>query len=417
MNSEIENCDVLVIGAGPSGSLAAAMLHNKGWSVKVLEKQQFPRFVIGESLLPRCMDSLKEADMLKYVSDLGFQQKKGARFERNGQICDFDFADQFTHGSTWTWQVPREEFDLALANGLIEKGVELEYQATVENMEFNKDFQICIYTNSKGETKKLRSKFVVDGSGYGRVIPKLLKLDKPSDFPVRTAVFSHVEFPKNHPTAHLIDIVTVTEKMWAWVIVFGDGRASVGFVGDDSCFEGMGSTAEEKWRNAIALNPYIRDKVGEVKFKRQPSEIRGYSIGVSKFYGDGFLLTGNSTEFLDPIFSSGVTFAMETGVLGAKLIDRQLKGEPVNWETEYSDYIKRGVNVFRSYVKGWYAGELPTIFYTEKTLEKFKSQICSVLAGYVWDEKNPFVTKHDKLIGTLSKVVGIMDDAESEKPL
>ncbi|MBE9489216.1 MAG: tryptophan 7-halogenase, partial [Bacteroidetes bacterium] len=96
------NVDVLIIGAGPSGCVAASYLHNKGFNIKVVEKSKFPRFVIGESLLPRCMDHFEEVGLLECLKDYGFEVKKGARFLRDDVVCNFDFSKKHTEGWDWT---------------------------------------------------------------------------------------------------------------------------------------------------------------------------------------------------------------------------------------------------------------------------------------------------------------------------
>ena len=117
------------------------------------------------------------------------------------------------------------------------------------------------------------------------------------------------------------------------------------------------------------------------------------------------MLTGNSTEFLDPVFSSGVAFATESGMLAAKLVKRQLSGEKVDWEKEYTQYMKRGIDVFTSYVREWYTGNLQTLFFHEPGNEEVKKKICSVLAGYVWDESNVFVRKHATIIKNMAYAI------------
>ncbi|WP_417602793.1 NAD(P)/FAD-dependent oxidoreductase [Owenweeksia hongkongensis] len=411
----MKKCDVVVIGAGPSGSLAASVLQQKGWEVTILEKQRFPRFVIGESLLPRCMESLEEAGLMNVVEKLGFQKKVGARFYKDGEICDFDFSQQFTEGWSWTWQAPRSELDMALAEEVASRGVNLEYEATVTHIDFGAEKQAVYYTDDAGKEEVIECKFVIDGSGYGRVVPRMLGLDKPSDLAPRMAVFGHVKYDAIHEYDKRIDIVTVTDKIWAWLIPFSDGRASVGFVGVIEAFDHLKDLSDkESLLKLIASSAYIAPKLGDVEFTMEAKKISAYSSAVSRFHGEGFVLTGNSTEFLDPIFSSGVTFAMESGVLAAKLLDRQLRGEAVDWDTEYVAYIQRGVDTFRSYVKGWYDGSLPKIFFSPSSLQQFKDQICSVLAGYVWDESNPFVKKHSRILTTLSKVLDIQMDKPGE---
>ena len=107
----MNSTDVLVIGAGPAGTVAASIVNKAGYQVQIVEKMKFPRFVIGESLLPRCMEALGEAGFLEAVAGKNFQEKGGAKFVKNGKICDYRFADQFTQGWQWTYQVPRSEFD------------------------------------------------------------------------------------------------------------------------------------------------------------------------------------------------------------------------------------------------------------------------------------------------------------------
>src|ERR1700712_3176377 len=131
-----EKVDVLVIGAGPAGTVAASIINKAGFTVKIVEKQKFPRFVIGESLLPRCMEALEEAGFLDAVKEKGFQEKFGAKFVKNGKICDYIFADQFTAGWNWTWQVPRADFDKTLADEVEKMGVPVCYETAVTAITF-----------------------------------------------------------------------------------------------------------------------------------------------------------------------------------------------------------------------------------------------------------------------------------------
>ena len=115
----MENVDVLIIGAGPAGSIAASLIHQAGLKARVVEKEKFPRFVIGESLLPRCMEVLEEAKFLNVLERRGFQKKFGAKFVLDEKVADYNFSDQFTNGWSWTWQVPRADFDTTLILSLI----------------------------------------------------------------------------------------------------------------------------------------------------------------------------------------------------------------------------------------------------------------------------------------------------------
>jgi 2-polyprenyl-6-methoxyphenol hydroxylase-like FAD-dependent oxidoreductase len=135
----MKNTDVLVIGAGPSGTIAAALIKKAGYKVSIVEKMTFPRFVIGESLLPRCMEAIKAAGMYEALIAKGFQQKFGAKFVLNSEIFDINFSNNHTPGETWTWQVPRADFDKTLADECEKKGVEVLYNTEVTGIEFNDD--------------------------------------------------------------------------------------------------------------------------------------------------------------------------------------------------------------------------------------------------------------------------------------
>lgn len=413
----MEKVDVLVIGAGPAGTVAAAILNQKGHQVKIVEKQQFPRFVIGESLLPRCLHNLEKAGLLEAVKAQGFQRKNGACFVRNEQeFCDFDFSEQYTNGWEYAWQMPRAKFDQALANEVVRQGVDLSYQESVEGIDFRTDKAVVDILKSTGEQYQIEANFVVDASGYGRVLPRLLDLGQASDFPTRTAFFAHIKDPNRTIGSELLTEVIDLSKAWTWIIPVEEGITSIGFVGEADFFKPYGSTYDETlFQQLLSTHSILQNRYAHnLEFVFSPQMIQGYSVGVKKMYGNRFVLVGNSTEFLDPIFSSGVAFATETGVVAAELVHQQLQGESVDWEKDYVQYIQHGIDVFRTYVKEWYTGNLQTIFFATRKDPSFKKQICSVLAGYVWDMSNPYVKKHRRAVPLLAEVIQRQKAAQSK---
>ena len=432
-----EQVDVLVIGAGPAGTVAASIVNKAGYKVKIVEKQTFPRFVIGESLLPRCMEALEEAGFLEAVRKAGFQEKGGAKFVKNGKICDYRFAEQFTKGWEWTWQVPRAEFDKILADTVQEQGVSLSYQTTVTGIEFHDDHSVTTVTDADGNTSQIEARYIIDGSGYGRVIPRLLGLEKPSNMPGRRALFAHTRDLRRAMSdePNRITIVVHEPGVWIWIIPFSNGVTSLGFVGDPGYFKrfealtgangaiaagsaarsplasnGAGTASPEAMLRAmIAAEPYLADRFKDVEWAMAPRGLESWSSTTDAFYGKGFVLTGNVTEFLDPVFSSGVTLATVSSQLAAGLVIRQLRGEPVDWEKEYSQVMMQGVDTFRSYVNTWYEGVLDTIFFADDQDPLIKSQICSVLAGYVWDLSNPYVKNHETAVHKLAALINFRD--------
>jgi len=402
-----EQTDVLVIGAGPAGTVAASIINKAGFSVKVVEKQKFPRFVIGESLLPKCMEPLEEAGFLEAVKAKGFQEKYGAKFVRDGRICDFNFSENFTPGKTWTWQVPRAEFDKTIADELEKQGVTVEYETGVTGIIFNGSNSVTTIEDKNGNKREINARFIVDASGYGRVIPRLFNLDRPSDLPLRKTLFVHMEDP-NRTQAHEPNRITIVLHMrdvWIWIIPFSNGSTSVGFVGSPEFFDRFSGDANEQFRQMILSEPELKSRFENSTFLFEPVTLSGWSVTTEKFFGDGFILTGNVTEFLDPVFSSGVTLAMVSSQTAAHLVIRKLKGEHVDFQQEYVDYMMQGIDVFRSYVNGWYNGELQDIFFAKRPRLDIQKQICSVLAGYVWDTTNPYVKNHSRALKALANVM------------
>jgi flavin-dependent dehydrogenase len=416
---QTKHVDVLVIGAGPAGTVAAGIIHKSGLNVQVVEKEKFPRFVIGESLLPRCMEALEEAGLLDAVKAKGFQEKFGAKFVRGDEFCDFNFQEQFSDGYKWTWQVPRGDFDNTLAEEIQRQGVPIDFQTTVTDIKFEGSNSTTTVVDKDGNISQIKARFIVDSSGYGRVIPKLFNLDKPSNLPPRKSMFAHIQDPNRlkYEEPNRIMVVVHQPKTWIWVIPFSTGISSLGFVGDPEFFaEHADKTPEEQLRFLINSEPHLKERFGEQDFVFTPKTLEGWSVTTEQFFGDGFVLTGNVTEFLDPMFSSGVTLATASSQRAAGLVIRQLqKGEQIDWKKEFVDPTMQGVDVFRTYVMGWYDGTLHDIFFAKEINEDFKRQICSVLAGYVWDTNNPFVKKHDRVIKSLAEVIRINREQEKVK--
>ena len=189
------------------------------------------------------------------------------------------------------------------------------------------------------------------------------------------------------------------------MIPFSNGNASIGFVGPTEFIESYKGNNGEILADMLKLSDYYYDRFKDVAYLFDPIKIKNFSKSVKQLYGDGYVLTGNSAEFLDPVFSSGVAFATESGLLAAKLAARQLTGESVNWEDDYSGYIKKGVAVFTSYVNEWYTTNLQKLFFHQPENPDVKEKICSVLAGYVWDDNNPFVRKHDRVVTSMAHLI------------
>ena len=404
-----EKVDVAIIGAGPSGTVSASYLRQQGISIKIIEKSKFPRYSIGESLIPRCMDNFEEAGLLDCLLKQNYQVKTGARFIKNGKKSEFDFSKKFGKGWDWTWQVPRDHFDHVLAQECIKKGVEIEFETTVIDACFTEEKATLTLKNEEHEISQLDAKYVIDSSGFGRVLAQLLNLEAPPQVAQHSSIFTQIKDIRrpDGKEGSLITFDIIEEEVWFWYIPLSNGNTSIGFVASNDWFLQFKGNTNEKLRQMLPLTEKYYPQFKELSFLFEPIQVNNIAKNVTKLYGNRFVLTGNSAEFLDPVFSSGVSFATESGLLAAKLIVKELRSITVDWEKEYVDYIKSGVNVFSTYVKEFYNGNLQKILMHQQPNEEIKQQVCAVLAGYVWNEENPFVKKHNKLVKNVARLIDL----------
>ena len=404
----MEDHEIIVIGAGPAGSIASSLLKRAGHEVVVLERESFPRFSIGESLLPHCLDLVAEAGMIGAVDAAGFQLKNGAAFARGDDYADFDFGQQYSRGRATAFQVPRAQFDQLLADEAERQGVEIRYRTGITAVDFSSPRPAVATRDAAGDDATLRADFVLDASGFGRCLARHLELERPSPFPVRQALFTHVAdaIPRGSFDRQKIRVVVHPRHrdVWFWLIPFSGGRSSLGVVARPEFLAGFAGTPEERLRALVAEDGGLADLLGAAGWDTEVREITGYSASVSTLHGRGFALLGNAAEFLDPVFSSGVTIAMRSASMAAAVLHRQLGGERVDWDEEFSRPLLRGVDTFRAYVEAWYDGRFQDIVFCPDPPAKFRAMICSVLAGYAWDTDNPFVTDAGRRLAQVAQL-------------
>jgi len=396
MAHDVERTEILIIGAGPAGSVAAAMLRKQGRQVLMIERQQFPRFSIGESLLPQSMEYIEAAGLLQDVVEAGFQYKNGAAFVHGEARTSFDFRDKFSPGWGTTYQVQRADFDNVLARGAERMGTTLRFGDEVLAVEPGEQPAVTV-RRPDGSEYRIEADFILDASGFARLLPRLLQLESPSNFPVRGAIFCHVrdhipvdaDFDRNK-----ILITTHPEHIdvWYWTIPFSNGCCSLGVVAEPSFFERYEGEDLQKLQAIVGEDPNLSRLLANAEWAVLPvRRITGYSANVSSLHGPGYALLGNAGEFLDPVFSSGVTIAFKSAQLASECIARRYAGESVDWEIEFSVPLRAGVKTFRRFVEAWYQGGFQKIIYHPDQQPEIRSMICSILAGYAWDTKNPYV--------------------------
>jgi flavin-dependent dehydrogenase len=408
-----ERTEILIAGAGPAGSVAAAMLRKQGRKVLMLEREQFPRFSIGESLLPQSMEYIEAAGLLRDVVQAGFQYKNGAAFEWAGRRTQFDFRDKFSPGWGTTYQVQRADFDHVLAKGAQRMGADLRFGHEVLAVEPGAQPKVRV-RSPEGDEYEIIADFILDASGFARLLPRLLKLESPSDFPVRSAIFTHVRdhipvdggFDRNK-----ILITTHPEHtdVWYWTIPFSNGCCSLGVVAEPAFLERYQGDELQRLQAAVAQAPNLHKLLKNAEWAVLPvRRIVGYSANVTSLCGPGYALLGNAGEFLDPVFSSGVTIAFKSAQLATDCLARQYAGENVDWQADFAMPLRYGVKTFRRFVEAWYAGGFQRIIFHQNQQPDVRRMVCSILAGYAWDENNPYVNDPDgRRLRTLEELCSV----------
>jgi flavin-dependent dehydrogenase len=404
------NVDVAIIGAGPAGAVAAALLRRTGRSVLVLERQHFPRFSIGESLLPQSMAYLEEAGMLQAVVEAGFQYKNGAHFVYRDKTSAFDFRDKHSPGWGTTYQVERAVFDDILIRCAAKQGADVRFGHTVRAMQTgeNGNKPVLDVIDETDNAYEVEARFVFDASGFGRVLPRLLNLEAPTRMPTRAAIFTHVRdgIPAGATDRNKICVATHPERrdVWFWMIPLAGGRSSVGCVAEASFLDVPEAERDAKLRALIQQEPTLGPLIGNAPFLMPVRHIGGYAANVERLHGPGYALLGNAGEFLDPVFSSGVTIALRSAHLAVQTLNRQLNGEQVDWSAVYDVPLRKGIDTFRAFVERWYTGELQDIIFYPDQTPSIRRMISAVLAGYAWDESNPYVADPVRRLNALHNV-------------
>lgn len=400
--------DVVVIGAGPAGSVAGVTLARKGYSVLCLEGGYFPRHVVGESLLPRCNALLEEAGLLDAVTARGYMVKHGAVFLRGDERERFCFAESLKDDPPSAFQVPRDDFDQVLATAARDAGLDLRFGQRVSGVELASDGARLSVTDVERQTSyRVATRFVLDCSGYGRVLARLFDLERPSELPRRVACYTHVE-DDLRPDGDLEGDIWITvhpDNGWIWIIPFSNGRTSVGMVCDHDFWHRLPGSDRERLFAFLRQESNAAARLAHAVQVAPTRTIGGYSTRVAALSGERWALAGNASDFLDPVFSSGVTLAMETAALAAELVDRTLSARPVSWADDYDAVVHRAVGVFLAFVESWYRRDLESIFFSTTKLPRMKRRITSILGGNVLRADNPLNTATDSALRQLAATV------------
>ncbi|WP_338665094.1 NAD(P)/FAD-dependent oxidoreductase [Pararoseomonas sp. SCSIO 73927] len=324
--------EILVIGGGPAGSTAAALLAKSGRDVVLVEKEAHPRFHIGESLLPRNLDILERLGMLQAVREMGVH-KPGAEFvsDRTGRSCAFPFAHALNRARTHSWQVRRSEFDAALFSNARRLGATALEETRVTDIAFGAGGERSTVTarTKEGVALTFRPRFVLDASGRDTFLAGKLRLKESNKHNNTAAMYAHftgVERREGELDGYIS--IHLAEDGWFWLIPLPGDVMSIGFVGNQAAWKGRKGTAQELFMQRIASSPTVSARTRGATMTSEIYSTANYSYRATSGSGEGYLMIGDAFGFVDPMFSTGVLMAMTAGELGAKAAETWLQ-DPV----------------------------------------------------------------------------------------
>jgi flavin-dependent dehydrogenase len=384
---KVDTYDVAIIGGGPAGSTAATLLAKAGRRVIVCEREKFPRFHIGESLLPFSVQTFDR---------LGVRQKLDATFmpKFGGEIVaacgtrgvKFYFKDGFRSQRDRAYQVTRSEFDKVLLDHSRENGAEVREETEVTKLEFLDDRVKVDIDASDGTKSTIEARYLLDCSGRQTILGGLFNLKQTYDYLQKFSVFAHYENVERllGKDATLIRMVRGLDR-WFWLIPLTETRTSVGVVMDTATFRATKLAPQAALEKFIAEQPLMVDRMKNAVRVSPVYSAGDFSYRNTRLAGERWLLAGDAAGFIDPVFSSGVFLAIMSAEKAADTLDAVLRDESKRQRLfkKYSRAVNRIMDIYLTFVNSWYrrGKEFLEVFLNPTETMQIAAAVNAVLAG------------------------------------
>jgi flavin-dependent dehydrogenase len=382
-------CDVLVVGGGPAGSTAAALLTERGWRVVLVEKDKHPRFHIGESLLPLNLGLLEKLGILQEIERIGMP-KYGAEFispEHDGTVT-YDFANGWSKAFTHAYQVRRSVFDDILLRNAARKGAEVIEECLVEAVAFPPEGGVVADGRDKaGQDYRWRARFLVDASGRETLLAGKLGLKRRNRKHSSAAIFGHFANAERLPGKAQGNIsIFWFDHGWFWFIPLSDGTTSVGAVCWPDYMKTRRSDLTSFFHETIAKCPAIAARLKNAQLTAEVTATGNYSYRATRMTGERYILIGDAFAFIDPVFSTGVYLAMNSAFHGAEAVDTCLR-QPERAAAalrQFETSVRRGIDTFSWYIYRATAPAFRRMFMAPNNKFRVVEALVSLLAGDVF---------------------------------
>lgn len=380
--------DVAIIGGGPAGSTAATLLARAGRRVVVCERQKFPRFHIGESLLPTSMKTFTRLGVHEKFQRAGFLPKYGG--EMTSACCDqgvkFYFKDGLHSQTETSYQVPRAEFDQLLLDHAAENGAEVRQQTSVNRVHFFSDRVELETESNSGGRDKITARYLIDASGRHSVLGKHFGLKESYPHLQKISIFAHYEGMdlEEGRDANLTRQVRALDR-WFWYIPLPNHRASLGVVLDAALYKQSKKTPEEFLEESLAQQPFLNRRMSRARRVTPAYASADFSYRQSKLAGDRWLLAGDAAGFIDPVFSSGVFLALLAGEQAADILNHVLdhpRSAPRLF-ARYERLLRRVMKGYLRFVEAWYSKEFIEVFLYPQDVLQIPPAVNAVLGGNI----------------------------------
>ena len=381
--------DFAVAGGGPAGSSTATSLGQRGHSVVLFERETFPRFHIGESLLSTANDAFAALGVTKQIESARFPAKWGARlFTHDGQSGRYvDFTDVREVTRPQTYQVCRQEFDRILLERAREVGVHVREACNVTGCEFTPDAAILdVASRVDGATSRLHVRALVDATGRGGLLARKFNLRTEEPRLANIAIFSHyTNVPRlEGPRPDDIRLIARSDAGWFWLIPISKELTSVGVVLPKALYHRLANgSPDETLNRTIADTPIVAELMREARREWPVRVEKDFSYSASTYAGDRWILAGDAGSFLDPVFSTGVSIAMESGIEAAAELHRALMRNDfsVSGFAAFSRRQRKRFETYRRFVTGFYTPQFRDIFFSPEPPPLIFRSVVTMLAG------------------------------------